>query len=69
MAEGGNMETIRKIASTPPRSTAAKLRQASLERSRELLKNGIPEGLSDFDRRVAELEYQVAVFRKENGLL
>ncbi|OSI20389.1 hypothetical protein [Neisseria dumasiana] len=63
------MGAIRKTASMPPRSTAAKLRQSSLERSRELLKNGIPEGLSDFDRRVAESEYKVAKYRQRNGLL
>ena len=56
-------------ASTPPRSTSAKMHAVSVERSRVLLKNGIPAGLSGVEKRAAEAEYKIAEFRKQNGLL
>ena len=58
-----------KLASTPPRLKPEKMHTVSLERSRELLKRGIPAGLSGVEKRAAEAEYKIAVFRKQNGLL
>lgn len=56
-------------ASTPLRSTSKKMHSASIERSRELLRKGVPSGLSGTEKRAAEAEYKIAVFRKEHGLL
>lgn len=60
---------VKLIAATPPRSTPEKMRQASLARSRTLLENGIPQGLSDTERRFVEVEYQIAQWRRQQGLL
>lgn len=58
-----------KIYSTPPRSTAAKMHQTSLQRSLTLLREGIPHDLSGAEKRLAETDLKIALFRQKHGLL
>ena len=55
----------------PPVSNVEKMKDQFNQELKELLENGdkTPDGLSEIDKVVYEMNYKIAMFKKQHGLL